>query len=283
MRLALGLAGLAALAAPAAAAAQSYRTLVESRRLDQRDGLRVDVEFAVGRFRLGAAEGPQLYRVGLTYLDDRFDPEVEYDPETARLRVDLSGREEGVTVKHLDENRQRLDLMLAPEVPLDLDLKFGAVEADLELGGLTLRSARMATGASQTTVRFSAPNRAACDDLTLQVGAAEFEVIGLGNSRCRTVALKGGVGEITLDFSGEWPEGAEMRVTASVGLGSVRLRVPEHVGMRLNVDRFLASLSLDGFEKRGSAYYSAGYDRAPAKLIVDVNAAFGSIEVDWIR
>jgi predicted membrane protein len=63
----------------------------------------------------------------------------------------------------------------------------------------------------------------------------------------------------------------------------VRLRVPEDVGVRLEVSRFLAGLDLDGFTKRGSTYVSANYDRSPVKVRVDVNAAFGSIGVDWVR
>jgi len=284
MRLPLGLAALALLAAPSAAPAQSYRTLVESRRLNRKEAVHVSVNFAVGRFRLVPAGTAELYRVGLTYLDEQFEPDVSYDPRDGMLRIDLEGRRErNVHVKDLDDTRQRLDLALSPEVPLHLDLTFGAVEAEVELGGLTLQSASLETGASETVVRFSEPNRAACDDLTMKVGAAEFEVIGLGNSRCRSLDLKGGVGEITLDFSGDWAPGAEMRVSADVGLGDVHLRVPEGLGVRLNVDRFLVSLQLDGFTKRGSTWYSSGYDRAPVKLLVDVNAAFGSIEVDWIR
>jgi hypothetical protein len=284
MRLPLGLAGLALLAAPSAAPAQSYRTLVESRRLDRKEAIHVTVSFAVGRFRLVPASTAELYRVGLTYLDEQFEPDVSYDPREGRLEIDLDGRRErDVHVKDLEDTRQRLDLALSPEVPLHLDLTFGAVQAEVELGGLTLQSASLETGASETVVRFSEPNRAACDDLTMQVGAAEFEVIGLGNSRCRSLDLKGGVGEITLDFSGDWAPGAEMRVSADVGLGDVHLRVPESVGVRLNVDRFLVSLQLDGFTKRGSTWYSAGYDRASVKLLMDVNAAFGSIEVDWIK
>jgi hypothetical protein len=49
------------------------------------------------------------------------------------------------------------------------------------------------------------------------------------------------------------------------------------------VSRFLAGLDLDGFTKRGSTYVSANYDRSPVKVRVDVNAAFGSIGVDWVR
>jgi hypothetical protein len=284
MRLPLGLAALAVLAAPSAAPAQSYRTLVESRRLDRREEIHVAVKFAVGRFRLAPGGNAELYRVGLTYLDEQFEPDVSYDPQDGMLRIDLQGRHEReVHLKDLDDTRQRLDLALSPEVPIRLDLTFGAVEAEVELGGLTLQSASLETGASETVVRFSQPNRAACDDLTMKVGAAEFEVIGLGNSRCRSLDLKGGVGEITLDFSGDWAPGAEMRVSANVGLGDVHLRVPEGVGVRLDVHRFLVSLQLEGFAKRGSTWYSAGYDRAAVKLLVDVNAAFGSIEVDWIR
>ena len=284
MRVPLGLVALAVVAAPSAAPAQSYRTLVESRRLDRKEAVHVSVNFAVGRFRLVPGGTAELYRVGLTYLDEQFEPDVSYDPQDGMLRIDLEGRHEReVHLKDLDDTRQRLDLALSPEVPLQLDLSFGAVQAEVELGGLTLQSASLETGASETIVRFSQPNRAACDDLTLQVGAAEFEVIGLGNSRCRSVDLKGGVVEITLDFSGEWAPGAEMRVSADVGLGDVHFRVPEAVGVRLNLDRFLVSLQLDGFTKRGSTWYSAGYDRAAVKLLVDLNSAFGSIEVDWIR
>lgn len=277
--LALALVGLA----PVAAGAQTYQTLVESRRLDRDKPLEVEVTFGVGRFRLAPADGGQLYRVGLTYLDEHFDPEVSYDPEDGTLRIAVEGRQRGGNIGHLRDNRQRLDVGLGREVPLDLDLSFGAVEADVELGDLTLRSARVRTGASETTIGFHAPNRGACEELTLEVGAAAFVAEGLGNSRCRAITVKGAVGELVLDFSGDWPARAEMRVDASVGLGEVRLRVPEGTGVRVDVDRFLAALTLDGLTKRGSAYYTPDYDQAAVKLDVRVNAAFGNIEVEWIR
>jgi hypothetical protein len=284
MRCTLALAGLAALGLPPAAWAQSYRTLLESRRLDRQDAMHVEVSFAVGRLRLAPAPDRELYRIGLTYLDEQFEPDVSYEPETGELRIGLENlRERDVNLKDMKDTRQRLDLGLSSEVPLHLDLKFGAVQADVELGGLTLQSASLETGASESRIRFSRPNRAACDDLTVQVGAADFELTGLGNSRCRSVDVKGGAVAIVLDFSGEWSPGSEMRVHADVGVGDVNLRVPEGVGVRLNASRFLAALHLDGFTKRGSVWYSAGYERSAAKLDVDVTAVFGSIGVEWVR
>jgi hypothetical protein len=286
MRLAAwGLAAAWAALPPAATAQQhSYRTMVESRKVDRSDVVQVNVDFALGRFRLAPAGNGQLYRVGLTYLEDQFEPDVSYDAGSGSLEVSLSGeRDRSVSFKDLDDIRQRLDLQLSPDVPMHVDLEFGAVEADIELGGLTLQTASLETGASQTTVRFSTPNRAACEDLSVEVGAAEFRMIGLGNSRCRQVDVSGGVAEITLDFSGEWTSGSEMHLSTEFGLGDVHFRVPENVGVQINVDRFLVSLNLDGFAKQGSSYYSQGWDRAAARIIVELNGALGSVEVEWIR
>jgi predicted membrane protein len=113
------------------------------------------------------------------------------------------------------------------------------------------------------------------------VGAAEFEVRQLGNAGCRYVAFKGGVGEVSLDFSGD-----RLRETThllvNVGLGEVRIRVPESVGIRLDADRFLASVDHEGLIKRGRYYVSPDYDAAASTLVIEVNAVLGSIELERV-
>ena len=54
--------------------------------------------------------------------------------------------------------RGQLDLTLSGQVPMDLELEFGAVQANLDLGGLRLRSLDLSTGASEAELRVSAPN-----------------------------------------------------------------------------------------------------------------------------
>jgi hypothetical protein len=278
----LAIAGLAVAATVGSAAAQSYTTVNESRRLDNTEPMAVKVEFAVGRFQLRPATRTQLYHVSLTYADDAFQPEIVYRPEGRTLDIGLAGHGHGDS-KDFDDNRQRLDVALSPAVPLDLDLQFGAIKADLEFGDLSVRRAHIKTGASETTIGFSAPNRIQCETLELEVGAADFEATQLGNSRCRLISLKGAVGQMTLDFTGDWVAGSDTKVSVSVGLGEVRLRLPDQLGVRFNVDRFLAKVDRSSFIKRGSAYYSRNYDSAATKIDIDVGAAFGNIEVDWVH
>lgn len=258
--------------------AQTYRTTVETRRVS--GPLSVDLTFAVGELLIRPGDHDRSYRLALTYAEDVFDPSIRFDADRGRLAVTLEGND--VHLDDFDASDQLLDLALPRNVPLDLDLSFGAIEADIDLGGLTLRSAEIKTGASETTVAFSDPARGACERLQFSVGAAEFEALQLGNGGCRMVSLEGAIGEMHLDFSGQRWNG-ETRLDLQVGLAEVRISVPEDVAVRVNASRFLASVKQSGLERHGGYLESPGFARARTKLIIDVQAALGSVEIDWVR
>lgn len=272
---------LSLVTAPAPAAAQTWRTVTESRRHLGEDTLRVSIEFALGDLRIAPADGPTLYRVGLVYDDELFEPDIRYDPDRRRLWAGIDkDNNRSLDVHWKDRGEQRLTLHLSRDVPVRLDVEFGAGAASLDLGGLAMASASIKTGASESTIRFSEPNAVACTRLDFEVGAAEFRALQLGNAGCERIRVSGGVGEILLDLSGTWPEG-QHRIRADVGLGEVRVEVPREAGVRLEVHKFLAGLEHPGFTRRGNYYYSANYDDAPVKLLIELHATFGSIEIGW--
>jgi hypothetical protein len=51
----------------------------------------------------------------------------------------------------------------------------------------------------------------------------------------------------------------------------------------LHKDSFLTSLDSEGLVKRGDRYYSLDWDKAKRKIDIDLNAAFGSVKVVWVR
>ena len=115
----------------------------------------------------------------------------------------------------------------------------------------------------------------------MDVGAAEFTVGHLGNLNAAVIDIDAGVGHIELDFTGEWQRDA--LVSVDMGLGSLVLRFPKELGVRLVKDTFLTSLDSEGLVKRGDTYYSLDYDDAEYRVTVNVDAAFGSIRVLWVR
>ena len=50
-----------------------------------------------------------------------------------------------------------------------------------------------------------------------------------------------------------------------------------------SVDTFLTSLDSEGLVKRGDSYYSLDWESAQYRVTVEVDAAFGSIDVVWVH
>lgn len=259
--------------------AQTYRTTVETRRVS--GPLSVDLTFAVGELLVRPGDHDHSYRLALTYAENLFNPSIRFDADRGRLAVKLDDDHIGGH-GDIDASDQLLDLALPRSAPLDLDLSFGAIEATIELGGLTVRSVKIRTGASETTVSFASPTRGACERIEFSVGAAEFEALQLGNSGCRRVSLEGAIGEMHLDFTGQRWDG-DTRLHIKVGLGEVRITVPDDVAIRMNASRFLASVDQSGLVREGSYLQSPNFDRARTKLLIDVEAALGSVEIERVR
>ena len=114
----------------------------------------------------------------------------------------------------------------------------------------------------------------------MDVGAAEFTVRNLGNLNTQLIEIDAGVGEIELGFGGDWRQNAQ--VSVDMGLGSLVLRFPRGLGVQLEEDRFLTTLDSEGLIKRGDTYYSLDYDESEYQITVDIDAAFGSIRVEWM-
>jgi hypothetical protein len=276
MRKSILMAVLAFVAAPGLQA-QSMRTVTMSRQIEDEDEVRVDVEYAVGRFVVRSVGEGLLYRMNLRYDEDRYEPVAEYANHRLDVGIESVGR------NRLRGNRESgdLELELARGVPMDLELQFGAVHADIDLGGLFLTDLDLHTGASESVIDISEPNRGRIETASFEVGAAEFTVNGLGNLNAERIEFDAGVGSLVLGLDGAWER--EARLDIAMGLGALELRVPEGLGLRINKDSFLTSLDSEGLVKRGDTFESLDWDEADRRVTVDLDAAFGSVEVVWVR
>ena len=264
------------------AAAQSMRPFSTYRQWHGETRLDARLDYAAGALRLAAGRPNELYRMDVLYDGERYVPVSAFD--AARVGVGLGLRasgQGGLRVVSRNQLRQTASVTFSPRSDLALAVTLGAVDGDLELGGLRLTDLRLEAGASRATVRFSQPNAARCRAATLTAGAAELSVLGLGNSRCDRITFEGGVGRVTLDFGGAWTSSSQVAV--KMALGEVALRLPRGVGVRITLDKFLASFEPQGMVRRGTSYLSPGYDQAARHLDIDVTTAIGGVTVDWLE
>jgi hypothetical protein len=272
----------ALLIAAAPLPAQTWRTMTSARQLQGQKQLGARISYGAGTLRVEPAAAGTLYRMELRYDEETAEPISDFDAASSTVRLGVRSREgrsgRGV---HVGEDGARATIALAANVPTTLKLEFGAADAALELGGMTLRSLDISTGASKTELVVSKPNRIAASEVKLSAGAASFRASGLGNLRAQRYHFSGGVGETVLDFGGAWDRSASAEI--SMGMGSLTLRFPRSIGVRVvRESSFLTRFSPAGLVQREGGYYSANWERAAHRLTVNVGAAFGSVNIEWI-
>jgi len=263
-----------------AAQAQAMRPFTTFRQLHGETRLNARVEYGAGSLRIEPGQPGELYRMNLSYDEARFVPVSDFDASSRTVVLGLrAAGQGGVRVVSSNQLKQLASIAISPRADLALDLSLGAVDADVELGGLRISDLDLKTGASRATVRFSRPNGMRCRRATFSAGAAEVSVFGLGNSRCDEIAFEGGMGRVLLDFTGSWTSSAHVVVRMAVG--ELTLRLPRQVGVKVTMDKFLATFESAGLARRGDAFQSSNYDGAPRHLDLEISTAVGGVRVEW--
>jgi hypothetical protein len=287
-RCAAALLGVAAAYAPPAGA-QAWRTVDASRQRQSADSaLHVRVDYGAGEVSLAAATTPLLYDVHLRYDADRYAPTRHFDTAARTLTIGLdregmsrlarAQRELGVSdAKHGNNSPNTLAVALAPNLPLDLMLNLGAVDAELDLSHLWLDRLVVRSGASNVKLTFGTPNPRRLGLLEIVGGAASIRVAQLGNANAQRVRVRAGAASVDLDLGGAWT--GDMTVDLGTALGDATLRIPPDVGVRVVMRKLLSDLGGTDMHltKRDGAYESDNWSDATHKLTIDARTVLGDL------
>lgn len=234
------------------------------------DETRLTLSFGAGKLTLSPAPGAQ----------DLVDGTAVYNVRDLKPIIQKSGSRIEITqgdfksLPLLGDMKNDWDLKLS-DAPLDLNLKAGAYEGDLELGGLALKSLTVQDGASHVDLSFLEPNQTEMSILRYETGASDVKLRGLANANFSTLTFSGGAGNYTLDFSGELQRDAV--VTIESGLGNMSLIIPDEVDAVVTVEG--AALNVNpgsGWTQNGQQYTQEG--QGPALTIL-VKMAAGNLVI----
>lgn len=264
----------------------------------------LEVVYGVGHLSVTPAEGDLLYDVRIRYDAEQFKPLRRWsiDEGRGKLRVGLTTLDEDGDwinalasgdfdvdselsldldeLKDIDESAGTLELKLGRRLPVDLKLSAGAATTEIALGGVAVSRLELTTAASETELSFGDRNPVRMAELVIKTGAAEVRTERLGNARFDHFDLKGGVGDVLLDFTGEWDGSATG--TVKMGLGSLELRIPADIGVWIQKSSVLTSFSAPDLEKVDGGYRSPNWESSEHKLELDMKTAFGAIEVEVV-
>ncbi len=171
---------------------------------DASEFLQVNLNMGAGNLKVNPGtteflDGSVIYNV------DSWKPEIRYS--TAAGHGNLEIRQPGVHRSLAGHTRYEWDLRLANNIPIDLSVHFGAGEADLNVGSLSLRSV----------------------DVQMGVGQLRMDLRG-APKRDYEVRVRGGVGEAEIRL----PKDVGVFAKAQGGIGSINT-----TGLHREGDRYV--------------------------------------------
>jgi hypothetical protein len=185
---------------------------------DASEFLRVNLTMGAGNLRV--SPGAAHFLDGdVTYNVESWKPVVKYTSAAGHGNLDIS--QPGLHRGQTGNVKYEWDLRLADNIPLDLAVHFGAGDAHLDLGNLSLRSV----------------------DVEMGVGRLDMDLRG-SPRRDYEVRIRGGIGEATIRL----PRETGVYAKAEGGIGSVHSTGLRQEGDHLVNDAYdhsKASIHLD--------------------------------------
>lgn len=172
-----------------------------------------------------------------------------------------------------------LDLRLGTGRNYTLTIDGGANEIDADLGGLPLTRLECRFGAGQAKFRFSAPNPASMERLSLSTGAAEVRASDLANANAAEISVDGGAAAIHLDFGGTLAR--DSRAKVNVGAAAVDIAVPASSNARIAAHSVLAGVEVgDGFQTKEGAFWTPSAIAGQTPLLsIDATVALAGLKI----
>ena len=273
---------LAATLIPAAAGAQQWRTIESARQLTSTDPVKATVSFAGGKFELTPLPGKLLYQMQIHYDEQVADVVHQFDASNHRLTLGMSQADMGWRALHAMKKEEggSMTVGLNPAVPMDLELELGGAEAEVELGGMRLKSLKLQVGLAGSRVNFSSPNAITMDQLSLDVGLGGVEFENLGNANAAQINISGGMDGISLDFGDRVMR--DVRINADVAFGGLKIQVPSSAGVTVQAETKLGSFKPQGFTKVNGAWFTPNWNEASTHVTIVANTALGGLEVNHV-
>lgn len=267
--------------------AQELRTVSYSRQVTDEDHIEVEVLYGIGELTIRRSDPGVLYRARMRYHERFATPIAEYDSGLLKFGMEIVEGEDleapweaSSETPSTDFELPSMDLELPADVAMDLNLVFLGGTVDLDLTGMPIRNLELTNGGSESEIRITEPNPVPMRSAEINVGVADFTMVGLGNLNAREVDVTAGLGDLTLGIDGVWPEGSLLSI--GMGVGALRIHIPESLGVRVEHEStFLTSLHADGFVKVDDTYTSENWDDARRRLEIDLSATLGVVEFVW--
>lgn len=167
-----------------------------------------------------------------------------------------------------------ITIFLPEGIPLDLRMKLQRSESEIDVSGLALTHLVTQLGMGSYELSSRIDNPVVLQQASFDLGMGEVRLVGMSHLRARNIEVKGGMGEIHVDFGTSLLTDTELH--ARMRMGEMRLSIPDDAILDPDSDFRAVLGELDESRLRGRP---AGDPELAKRLRVSGSVLMGQFEI----
>lgn len=217
----------------------------------------------------------KLADVKFSYSTEALKPEFL----VKKGEISIKNKPEGYSFKKPVNN---WDVKLTDKLPLEMELTADASDAELDMSHMLISSIDAVLNASSAKMVFDEPNKELLDKFRVKANASSVNIYGAGNLGFETLDIDADASKLVVDLTGDNERDGEVRIDANAS--SVKLKLPENVGIRIVIDKYeISSVDINNskmLNRSEKEYVSKNYESAERtlKIYADLNVTTLTID-----
>ena len=232
---------------------------------------KIEFQMTGGKFTITPAESG-LVTGTIIYNIEGWEPEFTRSSNLYEITQVNPFRISGIPTDDVVNN---WDLSLSTQIPLDVSIEGGASENDFDFTGMQLTNLRIVQGASDSTIRFDAPNPIEMEEFVFTTGASSAELYGLAHANFSEMAVSCGAGDYTFEFGGALTSDSRMDVKA--GVSNISIIIPSDLNAVINNQGTVSNINTRGTWLVTDNTYTTQME-GPT-LIINLDMAVGNVNL----
>lgn len=231
------------------------RTEYQSVDLDNAEYVRTEITMGAGELKVAGGAG-ELLEAEFIYNVVQWKPEVDYRISDNRGYLTLK-QPSRIGDVFLTNILYKWNLLLNNEIPMDLDITFGAGNGNLELGSLHLTNLDIIMGAGNVLINLDGSR-----------SLARFDMIM-------------GVGDANVKLTGDWKNDLDFNIKG--GVGEATFQLPSDIGVRVDISGGIGKINAIGMKREGNSYVNDAYSESEVTLSIKIQAGVGEINLEMVE
>lgn len=247
----------------------------------ENQSLKVELDIDAAEITVRSHSTANQCRVYVRYSKENCDTDVRFNPTHSTLYVSTDSNFWEMRNEHEKGQHAPYVLIELPtDVEIELEARIKAGEIEFKFEEIQLTEFELRNWAGETTIEFLEPNGSIMKSFDVNCKVGEVELLKLGNARFEEADINSGIGELTLDFSGDLLEKVMARI--DLDIGETEINVPKDIGTKLRVSKsfFIAEVNIsDWFDNQGRYHYSKNYRTAEKSLYLIITTGLGECSI----